>query len=163
MRDVEKPSITEIRKRKFAHQIGVDVSISGDGPVADSYFQKYFDNQSYQHVFEGAFNAKYIVDLVKTIWGAESPYNLLDAGSANGLTLKQFDELGIEAWGIENSTYIHSKTPEAWRERNQLGDVTKMPFADGSFDFVYVTCLPYLPEEKIDQAIKEVFRVYRVG
>ena len=32
-----------------------------------------------------------------------------------------------------------------------------------SFDFVYVTCLPYLPEEKIDEAIKELFRLCRVG
>ena len=28
-------SITEIRKRKFAHQIGMDVSTDGDGVVAE--------------------------------------------------------------------------------------------------------------------------------
>ena len=71
--------------------------------------------------------------------GAESPCKLLDCGSANGLTLKQFDKLGIEAWGIENNAYIHSKTPEELRERNLLGDVREMPFEDGSFDFLYDT------------------------
>jgi SAM-dependent methyltransferase len=156
-------SITEMRKRKFAYQIGKDVLTDGNGAVADSYFEKYSANESYEDIFEATFNARYLIDLIKAVWGAESPYKLLDCGSANGLTLKQFDKLGVEAWGIENSAYIHSKTPEEWRERNLLGDVRKMPFKDGSFDFVYETCLPYLSEEKIDQAIKELFRICRVG
>jgi SAM-dependent methyltransferase len=117
----------------------------------------------YEDAFEDLFNAKYIIDLIKAIWDPETPYKLLDCGSANGLTLKQFDKLGIEAWGIENNAHIHSKTPEGWRGRNLLGDVLKIPFEDGSFEFVYVTCLPYLPEEKVDQALKELFRVCRVG
>ena len=157
-------SITEIRKRKFAHQIGMDVSTDRDGVVADSFFEGYASgNQNYEDNFERAFDGKYVVDLIKAVWGAEPPYKLLDCGSANGLTLKQFDKLGVEAWGIENNAYIHSKTPEEWRERNLLGDVRKMPFEDGSFDFLYDTCLPHLPEKDIDRAIKEMFRVCRVG
>jgi hypothetical protein len=156
-------TITEIRKRKFAYQIGMDVSTDKNGAVADSYFQDYSGNQSYEDVFGDAFNGKYLVDLIKAVWGAEPCYKLLDCGSANGVTLKQFDRLGVEAWGIENNVYIHSKTPDEWRERNLLGDARKMPFEDGSFDFLYVTCLPYLPEQMIDQAIKELFRVCRVG
>ena len=119
--------------------------------------------ESYEDIFEDAFNGKYLIDLIKAVWGAEPPYKLLDCGSANGLTLEQFDKLGVEAWGIENNAHIHSKTPEEWRERNLLGDVCKMPFEDEAFDFLYVTCLPHLPEEKIGQAIKELFRVCRVG
>jgi SAM-dependent methyltransferase len=157
----ESLSITELRKRKFAYQIGMFVSTGGNA-IADSYFETYSDNLSYEEAFEDLFNAKYVIDLIKIIWGANT-YKLLDCGSANGLTLKKFDKLGVEAWGIENNAHIHSKTPEEWRGRNLLGDVLKMPFQDGSFDFVYVTCLPYLPEEKIDQALKELFRVCRVG
>jgi SAM-dependent methyltransferase len=163
MVDDKSLSLTEMRKRKFAYQIGLDVSTDGNGVVADNYFDEYSDHQSYEDVFERTFNAKYLIDLIKAVWGAEPPYKLLDCGSANGLTLKEFGELGVDAWGIENSAYIHSKTPEEWRERNLLGDVCKMPFAHESFDFVYVTCLPYLPEEKIDEAIKELFRVCRLG
>src|ERR1700712_659310 len=163
MPDVKKLNITEMRKIKFAHQIGMDVPADGGGGVADGYFERYTDNESYEEGFEDAFNGKYIVDLIKAVWSREPPYNLLDCGSANGLTIEQFDEFGIEAWGIENSAFIHSKTPEAWRERNLLGDVCKMPFEDDAFDFLYVTCLPHLPEEIIGQAIKEVFRVCRVG
>jgi SAM-dependent methyltransferase len=163
MRDVKKLSFTEMRKLKFAHQIGMDVPVDGDGVVAEGFFERYTDNQSYEDGFEDAFNGKYIIDLIKAVWGRESSYRLLDCGSANGLTLKQFDKLGIEAWGIENSAYIHSKTPEEWRERNLLGDVCKMPFEDEAFDFLYVTCLPHLSEEKVGQALKELFRVCRVG
>ena len=160
MVDDKNLSITEMRKRKFANQIGMDVSADG---VADSFFEEYTSNQDYEDDFEHAFNGKYIVDLIKAVWDAEPPYKLLDCGSANGLTLKQFGKLGVEAWGVENNAYIHSKTPEELRERNLLGDVRKMPFEDGSFDFLYDTCLAYLPEKEIDRAIKEMFRVCRVG
>jgi hypothetical protein len=156
-------TITEIRKRKFAYQIGVDVSTDKNGAVADSFFEEYSGNQSYEDGFGDTFNGKYLVDLIKAVWSAVPCYKLLDCGSANGVTLKQLDKLGVEAWGIENNAYIHSKTPVGWRERNLLGDARKMPFEDGSFDFLYITCLPYLPEEMIDQAMKELFRVCRVG
>ncbi len=39
----------------------------------------------------------------------------------------------------------------------------KLPFDDGFFDFVYETCLCYLPEADLDTAIAELFRVCRVG
>src|SRR3974390_262267 len=159
---VETVSITEMRKRKFAYQIGMCVSTDGNA-IADSYFDTYSDNLSYEEAFEDLFNAKYVVDLIKAIWRPETPYKLLDCGSANGLTLKIFEKLGVEAWGIENNAFIHSKTPEEWRERNLFGDVLQMPFQDRSFDLLYVTCLPYLAEEKIDQAIKEMLRVCRLG
>ena len=53
----------------------------------------------------------------------------------------------VDAWGVENNEYIHAQTPTKWRSRNLSGDVRKLPFADASFDFVYETCLCYLPEE----------------
>jgi SAM-dependent methyltransferase len=158
----ERLGITERRKRKFAHQIGM-CAPTDDNVIADGYFDTYSDNLSYEEAFEDLFNAKYIADLIQAIWRPETPYKLLDCGSANGLTLQRFDKLNIEAWGIENNAHVHSKTPEDWRGRNLLGDVLDMPFEDGSFDFVYVTCLPYLPEERIDKALKELFRVCRVG
>jgi ubiquinone/menaquinone biosynthesis C-methylase UbiE len=160
MGDVKPPSVTEMRKRKFAYQIE---TTHENGSVADSFFENYSNNQSYEDVFEDAFNGKYLIDLIKAVWGAEPHYRLLDCGSANGLTIGKFEKLGVEAWGIENSAHIHSKTPEEWRERNLLGDVCKMPFEDGAFDFPYVTRLPHLPEEIIGLAIKELFRVCRVG
>ena len=160
MRDVKTPTITELRKRKFADQIK---DVDKDGALTDSFFESYSNDLSYEDVFEDAFNGKYIVDLIRAVWGAEPPYTLLDCGSANGLTLEEFEKFGVVAWGIENSAYIHAKTPEEWRERNLLGDVCKMPFEDDTFDFLYVTCLPHLPEDKVGLAMKEMRRVCRKG
>ena len=103
------------------------------------------------------------MDLIRTVWGWSPPYTLLDCGSASGQTLEAFARVGIQAWGVENSRHIHSRTPRKWRKRNLHGDVRKLPFPDNSFDFVYDTCLCYLPEEDLDQAIAELFRVCRVG
>ena len=75
MDDVKTPSITEMRKRKFAYQIG---GVHENGAVADSFFEKYSGDQSYEDVFEDAFNAQYLVDFIKAVWGAEPPYKLLD-------------------------------------------------------------------------------------
>jgi ubiquinone/menaquinone biosynthesis C-methylase UbiE len=44
-----------------------------------------------------------------------------------------------------------------------LGDVLKLSFADNSFDFVYETCLGYLPEGEVANAIKELQRVAKRG
>ena len=107
-------SITEMRKRKFAYQIGKDILPAGNGAVADSYFETYSGNRSYEDIFQTAFNAKYLLHLIKAVWGAVPPYKLLDCGSANGLTLGQFDKLGVEAWGIENSARV-AQTKPAWR------------------------------------------------
>jgi SAM-dependent methyltransferase len=43
------------------------------------------------------------------------------------------------------------------------GRRAQLPFPDNSFDFVYDTCLCHIPEADLDQAIRELFRVCRVG
>jgi SAM-dependent methyltransferase len=88
---------------------------------------------------------------------------LLDTGSANGMTLELLSRLGVDAWGVENSPYIHARTPAEWQHRNILGDVRALPFEDSSFDFIYDTCLCHVPPEDLDRAIAEMFRVVRTG
>jgi hypothetical protein len=65
MPDAKKPSVTEMRKRKFADQVGMGVS--ADGVLADSFFDSYSVAQGYEEGFEAAFDGKYIVDLIKAI------------------------------------------------------------------------------------------------
>ena len=127
------------------------------------YHDQYNGTSSYEESFEDYFCEQYTTDLIRTVWGWSPPYTLLDCGSASGQTLEAFARVGVEAWGVENSPYIHSRTPRKWRKRNLHGDVRKLPFPDNSFDFVYDTCLCYLPEEDLGQAIAELFRVCRVG
>jgi SAM-dependent methyltransferase len=87
----------------------------------------------------------------------------LDSGSACGLSLAAFAKANVDAWGVENNLYIYRKTPAPFRKKNILGDVRDLPFEDNYFDFVYDTCLCYLPESDIDQAIRELHRVTRYG
>ncbi|MBI3653651.1 MAG: FAD-dependent oxidoreductase [Acidobacteria bacterium] len=136
--------------------------------LTSEYFDYYGDSPSaekskYEKSFAEAFDVKYVVDMIAAAWGVSPPYRLLDAGSASGLTLTAFEKMGIDAMGIENSWYIHARTPRKLRDKNILGDVCEMPFADNQFDFVYETCLAYVPEEHLDKALKELYRVAKRG
>ena len=131
--------------------------------IRRDYFDLYDGNQSYEESFHEYFDARYTVDLMREIWKKKPPYRLLDVGSASGLTLKEFQKLGVEAWGVEKSAHIHRRTPAALRRRNVLGDVRSLPFESDFFDFAYETCLCYLPPRDVEQAIRELHRVVKVG
>ena len=127
------------------------------------YTEKGIEEWNYEDSYDEYFNAEYVERLIKIVWKAKPPYRLLDAGSASGLTLADFAELGIDPWGIESNKYIHSQTPKEWRRRNKLGDVRKLPYRDNQFDFVYETCLGDVPERDVERAIRELHRVTRRG
>jgi len=131
--------------------------------VACEYFDYYDGKTNYNDSFKLAFDAYYIQDLLEAAFGVPPPYTLLDAGSANGLTLPALEKLGIDAWGIENNWYAHAQTPRKLIARNLLGDVCNMPFADDFFDFTYETCLAYVPEHLRDKAVQELLRVTKRG
>jgi monoamine oxidase/SAM-dependent methyltransferase len=135
-----------------------------------SYFDEYHEDSSegegyvsYEDAYDSYFEADYLRDMIRIAFKAKPPYRLLDAGSANGLTLADLAKVGIKAWGIEKNEYIHSKTPAKWRKRNLLADVRQIPFPDNHFDFVYETCLGYLDEDELGPAIRELHRVTRKG
>lgn len=128
-----------------------------------SYFDYYDEDLPYEDSYNRYFDAKYVRDLIRIVWKVKPPYRLLDAGSASGLTLKDFSDYGIKAWGVENNKYIHSQTPSRWRKRNLLGDVRKLPFPNEHFDFVYETCLVHTAEDQLGAAIREFYRVCRRG
>ncbi len=131
--------------------------------MTKGYFDKYYEDLPYEEAYDWYFDAKYVRDLIQIVWKTKPPYRLLDAGSASGLPLADFAQCKIEAWGVENNKYIHAQTPARWRKRNLLGDIRKLPFPDNHFDFVYETCLGYLPENQLSKAIRELHRVSRRG
>jgi SAM-dependent methyltransferase len=131
--------------------------------IGKSYFDHYHGERTYQDSFDEYFDAAYVRDLINLTWRVKPPYRLLDAGSACGLTLGDFSKCGIDAWGVERNKYIHKQTPNRFRSRNILGDVRRLKFDDNRFDFVYETCLAYLPESQVVLAIRELHRVARRG
>ena len=72
------------------------------------YFD-YYGDSSYGKVISDYFDARYVIRFIKRVWGESPPYRLLDAGSANGLTLAAFEKYAVDAWGIENSPYIYAR------------------------------------------------------
>src|SRR5262249_3794190 len=127
--------LTELRKRKYAvpalngHSVPA-VQEPDSGSLDKGYHDQYNGTSSYEETFEEHFCEQYTKDLIRTVWGWSPPYKLLDCGSASGRTLEAFARVGIEAWGVENSRYIHSRTPRKWKRRNLHGDVRKLPFPD---------------------------------
>jgi monoamine oxidase/SAM-dependent methyltransferase len=142
---------------------GAGPHIGFNGALEHSYHDHYDGERRYEECFEDCFSLEWTVELIRAVWGWSPPYQLLDCGSANGLTLDAFAGAGIDAWGVENSAHIQQRTPARWKKRNLLGDVRDLPFADNSFDFVYDTCLCYVPTEDLDRAVRELLRVCRVG
>jgi monoamine oxidase/SAM-dependent methyltransferase len=156
--------ITELRRAAYAiAQDDLAPSDANDGALGAGYHDGYADDITYEESYSEYFCEYYTTDLIRTIWRRKPPYKLLDVGSATGITIELFEKLGVEAWGIENSAYIYARTLPQWKHRNLFGDVRALPFEDNSFDFVYDTCLCYLPEHDLDKAISELFRVVRTG
>jgi protoporphyrinogen oxidase/SAM-dependent methyltransferase len=151
------------KKAALEKQKGVIEEGFVESTLTDDYHDEYAVGLSYEESFREYFDEQYNADLYECIFGIKPPYTLLDVGSASGLTLKCFADIGIDAWGIENSRHVHAQTPKEWLHRNLLGDVTNLPFEDQSFDVIYDTCLCYVPEELIDKAIQELYRVTRIG
>ncbi|MEP6780603.1 MAG: FAD-dependent oxidoreductase [Gemmatimonadaceae bacterium] len=135
---------------------------TAEGLSAD-YFALYDGERSYEESYEEFFDAEYTASLVEAVWDLRAPYKLLDVGSANGITLRDFAAIGIEAWGVENNAEIHDRTPAQWLTRNKRGDVRSLEFADASFDVAYETALCYLNETDLDAAVRELWRVTRHG
>ncbi len=137
--------------------------LSKKSRINRNHFDFYHENSPYRNSYNRYFNAKQVSEAIKIVWKASPPYRLLDAGSASGMTLADFAECGIDAWGIEKNKYIYRQTSAEWRAHNQLGDVRKLPFPDNYFDFVYETSLAYLPENQLGRAIRELYRVTKRG
>ena len=155
--------LTRLRRLKYVGDEAPNQLIGDDGQLGTIYHDLYDGTRSYEESLDEYFDEYYVRDLIKAVWGRKPPYKLLDCGSANGLTLVRFEDIGIDAWGVENSAYVHAKTPKANQKKNILGDVRKLPFKDNSFDFIYETCLCYLSGEDLDAAILELYRVCKVG
>jgi monoamine oxidase/SAM-dependent methyltransferase len=154
--------LARLRKKKYAARAAVPVnghaSANGAGERGASA-----PCCSAARPFRKTWSEAHTANLIRAVWGCSPPYRLLDSGSEIGLSLPGFAQLGIDAWGVEPDPAIHAHTPPELLERNRLGDARRLPFPDGAFDFVYDTSLCYLPEEELDQAIRELFRVCRVG
>ncbi len=135
--------------------------------LSDKIDRAYFDNYRglgpYSETWRTFSDPDYLTDLVKIVWGRARGYKILIAGSASGELVGALRDKGIDAWGIENNKYIHSRTPKALVKYNKLGSIVEMPFKTGSFDFVFETSLCHVSEKQVVKAIAELNRVVTTG
>lgn len=132
-------------------------------PLDADFFADYRKSGPYAEAYSKFFDAELLRDWIGAVYRPKKKYSLLDVGSASGLTVKALRALGIDARGIESNPVIHRQTPEDMAKYNLLGDITRLPFEDQSFDYVHESCLCFLPEKKIGKALKELRRVAKRG
>jgi SAM-dependent methyltransferase len=95
-------------------------------------------------------------------YGLKAGDRILDIGCGKGFLLFDFTKVvpGIEVTGIDISGYAIENSKEEIKDRLLLGSATNLPFADGSFDFVYsLNALHNLHCYDLDLALREMQRV----
>lgn len=87
---------------------------------------------------------------------------ILDVGCGKGFLLYEFTRAvpGVEVKGIDISEYGIANSKEEVRPFLQLGNATKLPFEDKSFDFVLsITTLHNLYNYDLHKSLQEIERV----
>jgi monoamine oxidase len=126
------------------------------------YFDNYRGRGVYADVWNEFTDVKHLLDIF-TLGFGEKPKKLLITGSASGQIVQAFRDLGVDAWGLESSKYIHDKTPEALKKYNKLGSIQDIPYGDEQFDYVYETALAYVNPRFTHKTVAEIHRVSKKG
>ncbi len=88
------------------------------------------------------------------------PKTCLDVGCGTGELVKYLRKLGIDAMGVEISSYAFEFADKEVKPFLKHGDILKLPFKDDSFDLVLTyDVLQHIDRSKIKKAIKETVRV----
>jgi len=92
------------------------------------------------------------------------PKSVLDIGCAYGFTVARLRALGVDARGLDVSSYALSQADKGVREYLDEGYAWEMPYTDKRFDVVFSSgMLEHIPADKMVQTIKEIKRVSSRG
>ena len=95
-------------------------------------------------------------------YGVESGGKVLDVGAGKGYLLYEFTQAvpGVEVAGLDISEYGIENSKEEIKPFLTLGNATKLPYEDNSFDFVVsITTLHNLRIFDLRAAVQEIERV----
>lgn len=102
------------------------------------------------------------VQLAGKIESAFHPKTALDVGCAKGFYVLALRRLGIQAVGIDWSSYALRTAPEEIRKYLTMADIAEIPFGDGTFDVTLcLDVLEHISGERLETVLNEVGRVTR--
>jgi SAM-dependent methyltransferase len=136
--------------------------------VASRFGQEYWDGER-QYGYGGyRYDGRWrpIAERLAEHYGLRAGMRVLDVGCGKGYLLYELAQAvpGLVVSGIDISAYgIENAKPEV-RSALIVGDASRLPFEDASFDFVVsLGTLHNLPIETLWSAIREIERVGRGG
>jgi len=97
-------------------------------------------------------------------YGLKPGDKVLYVGCGKGFLVHDFMQVmpGLEAWGIDISTYAIEHAMDEVQDRLQVANANNLPFPDSSFDLVVsITTLHNLYAYDLEKALREVERVSR--
>lgn len=125
----------------------------------------FYDQDYYQkHGFEWDVDIPFFLVIARTLVEKFRPRSVLDIGCGIGYLVHCFNELGVEAYGVDVSEYATGQSPESVRAAlfNVDCEFEKLPFEAETVDMVTATeLLEHLQNH--NHLISEIKRILRPG
>jgi ubiquinone/menaquinone biosynthesis C-methylase UbiE len=134
--------------------------------IASKFSKDYFDGKR-EHGYGGYYYdgrwKKVAKEMIK-FFKIKKNYKILDIGCAKGYLVKEFNDLGIECYGIDISDYAIEKCHKDIKKKIFYGNAMNIPFPNNFFDVVIsINCAHNLELKGCMKAIKEMNRVCRTN
>jgi protein-L-isoaspartate(D-aspartate) O-methyltransferase len=130
-----------------------------------AYGFDYFDNPGYGAGYGGYdYDGRYreAAAVIYQAFNLQPGSRMLEVGCAKGYLLYEFHRLGLDVAGVDASAYAIAHAKEEIRDKIVLNSSGKLPFTDGSFDFVLAKeVIPHLEMPAALDLISECMRVTR--
>ncbi len=123
------------------------------------YDREYYDGEA-ESGYAAYADGEWTAQLCGVFADHLAPRRLLEVGCAKGFLVRRFRSLGIDAYGVDISSYAIGAAPDEVKPYVSVADIRELPWPDGSFDMVLcMETLEHVPPEEVPQAIAELARV----
>ncbi|MDC2979033.1 class I SAM-dependent methyltransferase [Pelagibacteraceae bacterium] len=129
---------------------------------AQKFGKLYFDGPR-EYGYGGYYNDgrwKQVAKDIKKFYNLNSKSKVLDVGCAKGFLVEAFQEIKVDAYGIDISSYAIKKSNPNLKSKFLVANALSLPFSDDSFDLVLsINTIHNLKKIQCLAALKELIRV----